>query len=274
MPSLRNHWFKNHKDIPKPISVSQSEEFESSTHDDNDVAGSIIKETNSYPTTTTIPPLTLQKIDKVDIGHEISKSCVQMYFEVKDVLGLPESKANKIVQLNYAFVERFYEMYSQLIKDTFEEHDIKCKDEMLHSLDLSNYFNELGSFGETSFLPILRQNFPFISPVEVCFSDDSSDKMYYIPIRETIEIVSNSLDVLQRAELFLKSKHISEYFSNLVDEAIYIKLYIDEFEVCNPIGASRTKHKISAVYFSFLNLLDEIASKLSSHFLVSLGCSS
>ena len=38
------------------------------------------------------------------------------------------------------------------------------------------------------------------------------------------------------------------------DLAIYIQLYLDEFEPCNPIGSNRGYNKTTGVYFSILNL--------------------
>ena len=35
---------------------------------------------------------------------------------------------------------------------------------------------------------------------------------------------------------------------------VYLQLYIDEFEPCNPIGANRGQHKLTAGYCSILNL--------------------
>ena len=34
---------------------------------------------------------------------------------------------------------------------------------------------------------------------------------------------------------------------------IQLQFYIDELEICNPLGSSKTLYKISAVYFTLLN---------------------
>lgn len=43
-----------------------------------------------------------------------------------------------------------------------------------------------------------------------------------------------------------------------------IILYVDDFEVCNPLGTSRKKHKITAVYWVLANWLSKLQSALSS----------
>ena len=37
--------------------------------------------------------------------------------------------------------------------------------------------------------------------------------------------------------------------------AISLILYVDDFEICNPLGTSRKKHKICAIYWILGNLL-------------------
>ncbi|CAN7978968.1 unnamed protein product, partial [Ixodes persulcatus] len=44
---------------------------------------------------------------------------------------------------------------------------------------------------------------------------------------------------------------------------ICVQLYSDEFEVCNPLGSKRGKHKLTAVYFSVLNFPQKVRSRLS-----------
>lgn len=59
-----------------------------------------------------------------------------------------------------------------------------------------------------------------------------------------------------------------EFFRNNTllskDCAISLHLYIDDFEICNPIGTSRRKHKICAVFWALGNLSPGFQSSLSS----------
>lgn len=51
---------------------------------------------------------------------------------------------------------------------------------------------------------------------------------------------------------------------------ISIKLYIDDFEVCNPLGTSRKKHKLCSVFWVLDNLPPGPHSALSSIYLAVL----
>lgn len=50
----------------------------------------------------------------------------------------------------------------------------------------------------------------------------------------------------------------------------YLILYIDDFEVCNPLGTSRKKHKITAVYWVLANIPPQFRATLKSIYLAVL----
>lgn len=52
--------------------------------------------------------------------------------------------------------------------------------------------------------------------------------------------------------------------------AISVILYVDDFEICNPLGTSRKKHKICALYWILGNLPPGCHSSLSSIHLAAL----
>lgn len=53
-------------------------------------------------------------------------------------------------------------------------------------------------------------------------------------------------------------------------KSISLILYIDEFEICNPLGTSRRKHKIGGIYGVLGNLPPLYHSSLSSIYLAAL----
>lgn len=67
--------------------------------------------------------------------------------------------------------------------------------------------------------------------------------------------------------------HISRRIFPLLsgeDQCISLALYIDDFEVCNPLGTSRKKHKVCAIYWVIANLPVKYRSSLSSIYLALL----
>ena len=51
-------------------------------------------------------------------------------------------------------------------------------------------------------------------------------------------------------------------FFSVNPKALRLHFYVDEFEVCNPLGAKRGKHKVLAVYYSVGNFAKKHWSKL------------
>ena len=61
----------------------------------------------------------------------------------------------------------------------------------------------------------------------------------------------------------------NKYFSDNPD-AVPLILFADELEVCNPLGAGKTKHKINCTYFSTFQIQPALRSKVNPIQLVSL----
>ena len=132
----------------------------------------------------------------------------------------------------------------------------------------------------------IEGNFKNVKPVTVVLSSKDSphlDSYQYVPIGQ-------SLKILLEDQTFLNQKTNDPYFhdENLIQdvrdgecyrgniffkenpEAVPLILFIDELEVCNPLGAGKTKHKINCSYFSTLQVQPALRSKVNSIQLVSL----
>lgn len=137
-----------------------------------------------------------------------------------------------------------------------------------------------------------KSHFRIIEPVEYFLSADHKNSLQYIPLLKLLqEILSHNKLLDKVIEEHTKQKNKSNLFcgqrvytrsyqdgehykSNcllVVEELrISIKLYIDEFEICNPLGTSRKKHKLCGVYWVLGNLPPGSHSALSSIYLAIL----
>ena len=104
---------------------------------------------------------------------------------------------------------------------------------------------------------------------------------HYVPILEILKALfkdksfeinlqapKNKTDVLKDFTDGLMFKS-NKFFMDIGD-SLYLILYMDSFEVVNPIGSARQKHKILAVYLVSGNLLDYIRSRINTIQLVLL----
>lgn len=114
-----------------------------------------------------------------------------------------------------------------------------------------------------------KKEFGYIEPISVRLGYNDMNKMvfyHYIPILKSLSAFLQNESVLQQL-----NKNLSVKQGLLLDHkngctfqnhpfwksqklALQIILYQDSFEVVNPLGAAKNKHKMLAVYFSLGNL--------------------
>jgi len=129
-----------------------------------------------------------------------------------------------------------------------------------------------------------KRSFPYVSPNEYKFSDDcrNTDSFQYVSVIDTLKAVLNSDDVRTQilnpdtvAEGHLRSFRDGMLYKNnpifgQTQCGIEVVLYSDEFEIVNPLGPHKKKHKIMAFYFTLGNLHSTCKSQKSSMFLLAL----
>jgi hypothetical protein len=132
-----------------------------------------------------------------------------------------------------------------------------------------------------------KRNFKFVSPKEIYLGTDENKIArfaQYVPIKESIMALF--------ADASVKSAYRNTYFTERADSilrdvtdgrafrgnaffaqnlgALRIILYQDSFEVANPLGSGKKKHKILAVYFSLANFPPHMRSSVDQIQLVLL----
>ncbi|KAK0137892.1 hypothetical protein N1851_025902 [Merluccius polli] len=127
-------------------------------------------------------------------------------------------------------------------------------------------------------------NFPVVQPVEYLYETGVSKKSFvYVPVLQMLDRLLCCQDVNENINFtgetltgLFQSFRDGQYFqyNKLFGEeqsSFALAFYIDDFEICNPLGTSRKKHKITAVYWVPLNLPAKFRSSLSSIQLAALG---
>lgn len=128
-----------------------------------------------------------------------------------------------------------------------------------------------------------KEKFHVVEPVEYILDKKEGRTLQYVPILQSLSQILCLKDIQEKAfnctyttrngayESFLDGKHFKEN-ALLSTEAITLSLllYIDDFEVCNPLGTSRKKHKITAVYWALANVPPQFRATLKSIYLAVL----
>lgn len=124
-----------------------------------------------------------------------------------------------------------------------------------------------------------KMHFRYVEPTTITLGRNSQNKLctfQYVSIYSTI---SNLLqDKTVQNQIFSETSTTEGVFKDFKDgylfknnslyeiepQALQILLYQDCFEVCNPLGSSKTKYKILGVYFIIANLLPHNKSKIDN----------
>ncbi|XP_031780303.1 uncharacterized protein LOC100679989 isoform X1 [Nasonia vitripennis] len=128
-----------------------------------------------------------------------------------------------------------------------------------------------------------KENFDFIQPESLVIDKENQTYFSYVPIIETLKYTfqdkSIQHEILKKPEPRDKdvlfdfmdgTVYKCNTFFNDNPDALKIILYQDAFEVVNPIGAAKKKHKILAVYMSIGNLPENLRSHVNTIKLVAL----
>lgn len=128
-----------------------------------------------------------------------------------------------------------------------------------------------------------KNNFNYIAPVKIDLKDNNLESFfYYVPILETLKLLLKNKNVLEQC----LSSHLSQNKNILYDivdgkctntafwlenkNGLKLILYQDSFEICNPLGSSKKKHKILGIYMTVANLNPWQRSKVDQIQLVAL----
>lgn len=118
---------------------------------------------------------------------------------------------------------------------------------------------------------------------EYLYNTTHKNSFVYVSVTKILETLFGWTDLLN--EIVFNQEALSGHIKSFQDGKYYkdnkllgqqnlcisLALYIDHFEVCNPLGTSRKLHKITAVYWVVLNLPARFRSNLNSIQLALLG---
>lgn len=130
-----------------------------------------------------------------------------------------------------------------------------------------------------------KNEFEYVHPKCINFGicGDKLCNYYYVPIIETIKVLMKNKNIQQWLTEEMESS--DNIFANITDGSVFknnsffsenpnalrIIIFQDAFEICNPLGSSRKKHKVVGVYMILANTKPFSWSKVDNMFLVALA---
>ena len=199
-------------------------------------------------------------------------------------------------ELNYIISSASATVSSRVVKDILKQNQVQFEDslvkDIITALSSSNPVCraiEKGGCLSTHHrrLKYYKEKFSVVEPVTYLLGKKAN--FQYVPILKLLQQVLNCKSILdtvlahyQGKKEFLpgpsqefKSPEDGKFFTengllNADQITISVRLYVDEFEVCNPLGTSRKVHKLCGVYWVLGNLPPGSQSALSSIYLAAL----
>lgn len=115
-----------------------------------------------------------------------------------------------------------------------------------------------------------QNEFPIVTPIEYTLDSQS---VSYVPVLQMLQKLLNKTNILNKVlcndrsvnefNTYRDGSHYQENdFFNTETFRIALGLYVDEFEVANPLGTSCKKHKMFALYWVIANLPSKDRSSL------------
>lgn len=199
-------------------------------------------------------------VDAHDVNGQCARQLTSLLLKWQEGRQLPESTVNEIANDIINFATEF--------KGTLQSVDMKNLEHLRTKLGRENEWKSI---------------FTFVSPQTIHLSNqDSSECFEYIPLLETLRAVAAVRNLFEGTEenssTLLRDMHDGTYFKQhsifknaSTQKLLALQLYFDEFELCNPLGSKRGKHKVLAGYLTILNLPPKCRSKLTDKYLVLLA---
>ncbi|RVE72780.1 hypothetical protein OJAV_G00041440 [Oryzias javanicus] len=253
-------------------------------HPANSVETNVDSEGNIEPETS---EQDISKVFELKLGSLILK--LENYFHV------PRTAVDELLaELHYLIGSVSVPISNQVIVATFRNHNI-CVDELVikdltaalfscnHLLKATGKDGPLATAHKRS--KYYKENFDVIDPVEYVLESKTNRTFQYVPVLKTLKQLLKQKTILSKVVECHTDRHSvngeykcfqdGSHFKNngfLSSEELILSLcvYIDDFEICNPLGTSRKKHKLCGVYWILGNLQSVSQSSLNSIYLALL----
>lgn len=115
-----------------------------------------------------------------------------------------------------------------------------------------------------------KEHFQFVDPIEYILDAEQKKSFQYVPVLKTLQEVLKNKDIA--VEAFSRCSSSTGHFESIFDGTCFkdndfyaveetrlsIIIYVDEFEVCNPLGTSRKKTENNCSLLGFGQFAIEI----------------
>lgn len=229
-----------------------------------------------------------------DLKKVITKRVGLLLLKMESIFNVSNTCINELVEeLHFLTASASGPVIKEIILSTLRKHGCTFEDSVISELvkdlcQLSPVCAALRVDGPLS-SQFRREQFrkEHLSPTEpVEYILDSTEKktFQYVPILPLLSQLVNNRHIQNTIFQNKRPSDVSSGYKSFHDGSFLrensflcegelklpLILYIDDFEVCNPLGTSRKKHKVTAVYWVFADIPATLRSTLTSIYLTIL----
>ena len=235
-----------------------------------------------------------------NLPEVIEQSFAAALLKLEHFAHAPGRKLDEFLEkLHYLSSSASLPLSINVLETVFQKHstttDVDVLTEVATALATSNpLLKAIGKDGplSTSYLrnQYYKKHFKVVEPIEYILDAKEKQSFQYVPVLKSLQQLFDRSDFVDRVvenhkaqqtnrqhtepQTYKSSQDGSHFQANSFlsgDELrILITLYVDDFEICNPLGTSRRKHKLCGIYWTLSNLPPGSHSSLYSIYLAVL----
>lgn len=222
--------------------------------------------------------------DVEDLEDQLECNVAALFLKMSSILNISETALQEVIdQLNQMYllsqpllhfsVRRILHTHCANVDDALVNKitEVVTENNVFHK-----FTSDKGSLSTANMRKsYISSEFPLVMPVEFVLENDKQT-VVYVPILKMLQTLLSKREILEKI-MSHKAASSEEYrsygdgacfkdnvFLNEEEFRIALFLYIDDFEVANPLGTSRKKHKQTAIYWVLGNLHPKYRSSLPS----------
>lgn len=234
----------------------------------------------------------------VEEGEDLVKVIVDqlgsLLLKLDCIFNVPSRCIDEIVEeLQFITCSASAPVIQNIVHKVLEHHNCTVEELVITDLvnsicqlnPLSAAFSEEGPLG-TAYQRnrYLKEHFSIVQPLEYILDAKEGKTFQYVPILKSLSQILKNSDIQERVFKSVRHCGFSCQYTSFRDGSHYkentflageelrlsLLLYSDDFEICNPLGTSRKKHKVTGVYWVLADIPSVLRSTLSSIYLAVL----
>ncbi|KAF0040477.1 hypothetical protein F2P81_006375 [Scophthalmus maximus] len=221
--------------------------------------------------------------DLRDLEKQLEHNLASLLLKMQTVMHIPESAVQEVIQqlceINKPSQPLLHNRVRAVLKKYYVDINETVVREVTGVVSESNiiaFCAKDGSLGTAKRrAAYVHREFPLVNPIEYCV-EKGKKTLEYVPIVPMLQKLLNKTDILDKA--MSEKVHVPQEYRSYVDGqcfnensllardkfTIALGLYIEDFEVANPLGTSKLKHKMCAIYWVIANIPAKYRSTLNS----------